>query len=102
VKEHIFGMAAPRLTPGLPAICGSSCRRPQRDLPAPPPSWYIDALMQHEGRPYYAGLLEAAELHAARITPSWTSGRDGPAIAQDFSRAFVAHVPFPQGTGVRS
>jgi predicted transcriptional regulator of viral defense system len=32
---------------------------------APPPSWYIDDLMQHEGRPYYVGLLKAAELHGA-------------------------------------
>lgn len=32
---------------------------------APPPSWYIDALMQHEGRAYYVGLLKAAELHGA-------------------------------------
>jgi hypothetical protein len=32
---------------------------------APPPSWYIDALMQHEGRPYYVGLLKAAELQGA-------------------------------------
>jgi len=32
---------------------------------APPPSWYIDALMHHEGRPYYVGLLKAAELHGA-------------------------------------
>jgi predicted transcriptional regulator of viral defense system len=32
---------------------------------APPPSWYIDALMAHEGRPYYVGLLKAAELHGA-------------------------------------
>jgi predicted transcriptional regulator of viral defense system len=32
---------------------------------APPPSWYIDALMRHEGRPYYVGLLKAAELHGA-------------------------------------
>jgi len=32
---------------------------------APPPPWYIDALMQHEGRPYYVGLLKAAELHGA-------------------------------------
>lgn len=32
---------------------------------APPPSWYIDALMQHEGRFYYVGLLKAAELHGA-------------------------------------
>lgn len=34
-------------------------------LGAPPPSWYIDSLMQHEGRPYYVGLLKAAELHGA-------------------------------------
>jgi predicted transcriptional regulator of viral defense system len=32
---------------------------------APPPSWYIDSLMRHEGRPYYVGLLKAAELHGA-------------------------------------
>ena len=32
---------------------------------APPPAWYIDALMQHEGHPYYVGLLKAAELHGA-------------------------------------
>jgi len=32
---------------------------------APPPSWYIDALMAHERRPYYVGLLKAAELHGA-------------------------------------
>lgn len=32
---------------------------------APPPSWYIDDLMRHEGRAYYVGLLKAAELHGA-------------------------------------
>jgi predicted transcriptional regulator of viral defense system len=32
---------------------------------APPPSWYIDDLMKHEGHPYYVGLLKAAELHGA-------------------------------------
>jgi predicted transcriptional regulator of viral defense system len=33
---------------------------------APPPSWYIDNLMRHEGvRYYYVGLLKAAELHGA-------------------------------------
>jgi predicted transcriptional regulator of viral defense system len=32
---------------------------------APPPNWYIDELMRHEGRPYYVGLLKAAELHGA-------------------------------------
>lgn len=32
---------------------------------APPPAWYIDALMRHEGRTYYVGLLKAAELHGA-------------------------------------
>lgn len=32
---------------------------------APPPSWYIDAMMQHEKTPYYVGLLKAAELHGA-------------------------------------
>jgi len=32
---------------------------------APPPSWYIDSLMRHVGRPYYIGLLKAAALHGA-------------------------------------
>lgn len=32
---------------------------------APPPSWYIDALMRREQQPYYVGLLKAAELHGA-------------------------------------
>jgi predicted transcriptional regulator of viral defense system len=34
-------------------------------LGAPPPSFYIHSLMRHEGRPYYVGLLKAAELHGA-------------------------------------
>jgi hypothetical protein len=32
---------------------------------APPPAWYIDDLMRHEGHPYYVGLLKAAEMHGA-------------------------------------
>lgn len=32
---------------------------------APPPAWYIDALMHHERQAYYVGLLKAAELHGA-------------------------------------
>ena len=36
-----------------------------RAMGAPEPSWYIDALMAHEKRPYYVGLLKAAELHGA-------------------------------------
>lgn len=34
---------------------------------APPPAWYIDALMSNEGQTnsYYVGLLKAAELHGA-------------------------------------
>ena len=32
---------------------------------APPPAWYIDALMRREGQCYYVGLLKAAELHGA-------------------------------------
>src|SRR5215471_8284515 len=31
----------------------------------PPPSWYIDDLMRHEGHAYYVGLLSAAQLHGA-------------------------------------
>ncbi len=32
---------------------------------APPPAWFIDALMRREGHAYYVGLLKAAELHGA-------------------------------------
>ena len=32
---------------------------------APPPTWYIDALMLREDPAYYVGLLKAAELHGA-------------------------------------
>ena len=32
---------------------------------APPPSWYVDALMTREQQSYYVGLLKAAELHGA-------------------------------------
>ena len=32
---------------------------------APPPAWYIDALMRRESQAYYVGLLKAAELHGA-------------------------------------
>jgi len=32
---------------------------------APPPSWFIDSLMRHLGRPYYVGVLSAAALHGA-------------------------------------
>jgi len=31
----------------------------------PPPSWYIDDLMRHEGHPYYVALLSAAQLQGA-------------------------------------
>lgn len=30
-----------------------------------PPEWFIDDLMKHMGRPYYVGLLSAAQLHGA-------------------------------------
>ena len=32
---------------------------------APPPTWFIDALMRSEGAAYYVGLLKAAEFHGA-------------------------------------
>lgn len=32
---------------------------------APPPSWYIDAMMKDAGRPYYVALLKAAEIQGA-------------------------------------
>jgi predicted transcriptional regulator of viral defense system len=32
---------------------------------APPPSWFIDDLMRHLGKPYYVGVLSAAALHGA-------------------------------------
>jgi predicted transcriptional regulator of viral defense system len=37
-----------------------------RTAGAPPPTWFIDALMQYVGQPhYYVGLLSAAALHGA-------------------------------------
>ncbi len=30
-----------------------------------PADWFVDALMKHRGKPYYVGLLSAAELHGA-------------------------------------
>ncbi len=36
-----------------------------RTAGAPPPSWFIDELMRHIGRPYYVGLLSAAALYGA-------------------------------------
>ena len=36
-----------------------------QDRGAPPPDWYIDALMAYWNRPYYVGLLTAAHLHGA-------------------------------------
>ena len=36
-----------------------------RQSAAPPPDWYIDALMKFSGRQYYVGLLSAAALHGA-------------------------------------
>ncbi len=36
-----------------------------RSAGAPPPAWFIDALMHAMRRPYYVGLLSAAALHGA-------------------------------------
>lgn len=36
-----------------------------RTAGAPPPAWYVDALMRFHGRPYYVGLLSAAALNGA-------------------------------------
>ncbi|HEY8368233.1 MAG TPA: type IV toxin-antitoxin system AbiEi family antitoxin [Thermodesulfobacteriota bacterium] len=36
-----------------------------RSAGGPPPSWFIDALMDFIGRPYYVGLLTAAMIHGA-------------------------------------
>lgn len=36
-----------------------------REAGAPPPSWFIDALMKFHDQPYYVGLLSAAALHGA-------------------------------------
>jgi hypothetical protein len=47
---------------------------------APPPPWYIDALMRHIGEPYYVRLLKAANCTVRRIRRSWSS-RSSPASA---------------------
>ena len=44
---------------------------------APPSGWYIDAMMKHADRPYYVGMLKAAELHGAADTNT-SSGRHAP------------------------
>lgn len=36
-----------------------------RDAGAPPPSWYVDALMWFHEQPYYVALLSAAAPHGA-------------------------------------
>jgi predicted transcriptional regulator of viral defense system len=36
-----------------------------RSAGAPPPSWFVDDLMEFHGHPYYVGLLSAAALHGA-------------------------------------
>ena len=36
-----------------------------REAGAPPPSWFIDDLMSHLGRPYYVGILSAASIYGA-------------------------------------
>lgn len=36
-----------------------------RSAGAPPPSWYIEALMNFLNQPYYVGLLSAASIHGA-------------------------------------
>jgi predicted transcriptional regulator of viral defense system len=36
-----------------------------RSAGAPPPPWWIDALMRWQGHPYYVGLLSAASIHGA-------------------------------------
>jgi predicted transcriptional regulator of viral defense system len=36
-----------------------------REPGSPPPSWFIDDLMRHLGRPYYVGILSAAALYGA-------------------------------------
>jgi predicted transcriptional regulator of viral defense system len=36
-----------------------------RAFGAPPPSWFIDDLMHHVGRPYYVGVLSASALQGA-------------------------------------
>jgi predicted transcriptional regulator of viral defense system len=36
-----------------------------RKVGAPPPSWYVDALMRFQGKPYYVGLVSAAAIHGA-------------------------------------
>ena len=35
------------------------------NMGAPPPTWYIDDLMQYGNRPYYIALRKAAEYHGA-------------------------------------
>ena len=65
---------------------------------APPPAWYIDDLMKHEGRPYYVALLKAAELHGAThhavMEFQVITDRQLPKIRA--GRSFIVFL-FPQG-----
>lgn len=81
---------------------------------APPPSWYIDELMQFERSPYYVGLLKAAELHGAahhavmefqvltsKRLPQIKAGRSILAFyfRKDMSSTADAVVPFKTDSG---
>ena len=70
---------------------------------APPPEWFVDALMRHEKRPYYVGLLSAAAAHGAahpatmefqvvtdKLLPEITAGRSRIAFSYRKDMAAVA------------
>ncbi|MCZ7658932.1 MAG: type IV toxin-antitoxin system AbiEi family antitoxin [Xanthobacteraceae bacterium] len=81
---------------------------------APPPSWYIDELMRHEGHSYYVGLLKAAELHGGthqavmefqvvtdKRMPKLRAGRSIISFfyRKDMERVATAIVPHKTDTG---
>lgn len=56
-----------------------------RSAGAPPPSHYIDALMNHLGHPYYVGFLSAAALHGAAHQAPMVFQVATPAVLRDRS-----------------
>lgn len=84
-----------------------------RSAGAPPPSWFIDPLMDYLDRPYYVGLLSAAALHGAahhrpqefqvvtdRATRPIAAGRGGIRFVVNslLDRVAVTRVKTPTGT----
>jgi predicted transcriptional regulator of viral defense system len=83
-----------------------------RDVGAPPVPWFIDDLMRFEERPYYVGLLSAADLLGAahhapqrfqivtnRVLRPFASGRERVEFSMNLAAASVPVVDRKTATG---